>query len=132
MCLSLGNVGDCCVGYDCRFIMRRCRWLNYVEFSLKLFSSLQMHRLRIWYFFLCCSVWYYWNKKMFVFGRFVICDCDCGICWQKVALAGRPDILVSTPGGILKCLNLGVLQGKQIQDSLSVLVLDEVISSCWF
>ncbi|XP_074335614.1 DEAD-box ATP-dependent RNA helicase 16 [Apium graveolens] len=50
---------------------------------------------------------------------------DAQITDLKVALAGRPDILVSTPGGILKCLNLGVLQGKQIQDSLSVLVLDE-------
>ena len=55
-----------------------------------------------------------------------------GFWWQKVALAGRPDILVSTPGGILKCLKLGVLQGKQIQNSLSVLVLDEVTPSCWY
>lgn len=43
----------------------------------------------------------------------------------KTALAGPPDILLSTPGGILKCLTIGVLQGKSIQDSLSILILDE-------
>ncbi|KAL2531742.1 DEAD-box ATP-dependent RNA helicase 16 [Abeliophyllum distichum] len=43
----------------------------------------------------------------------------------KTALAGPPDVLVSTPACIQKSLSNGILQAKAIQDSLSVLVLDE-------
>lgn len=43
----------------------------------------------------------------------------------KTALAGPPDILVSTPACIQKSLSNGILLAKAIQDSLSVLVLDE-------
>lgn len=41
------------------------------------------------------------------------------------ALAGTPDILVSTPACIPKCLSSGVLQAKDIHVSLEILVLDE-------
>ncbi|KAF8410262.1 hypothetical protein HHK36_002787 [Tetracentron sinense] len=43
----------------------------------------------------------------------------------KAALAGPPDILVSTPACISTCMSAAVLQTKSIQDSLSVLILDE-------
>ncbi|KAK9097111.1 hypothetical protein Sjap_022608 [Stephania japonica] len=43
----------------------------------------------------------------------------------RAALAGPPDILVSTPACISTCLSADVLQAKSIQDSLSFLVLDE-------
>ncbi|XP_034691859.1 DEAD-box ATP-dependent RNA helicase 16 isoform X2 [Vitis riparia] len=43
----------------------------------------------------------------------------------RVALAGLPDILVSTPGCIPKCLSAGVLQAASINESLEILVLDE-------
>ncbi|KAL5753186.1 hypothetical protein ACOSQ2_023693 [Xanthoceras sorbifolium] len=43
----------------------------------------------------------------------------------RAALAGPPDILVSTPGCIPKCLSTGVLQSKSFSDSLKYLVLDE-------
>ncbi|CAA3019766.1 DEAD-box ATP-dependent RNA helicase 16 [Olea europaea subsp. europaea] len=43
----------------------------------------------------------------------------------KTALAGPPDILVSTPACVQKSLSSGILLAKAIQDSLSVLVLDE-------
>ncbi|XP_057949544.1 DEAD-box ATP-dependent RNA helicase 16 [Malania oleifera] len=41
------------------------------------------------------------------------------------ALAGPPDILVATPACIQKCLSASVLQTTAINDSLSILVLDE-------
>lgn len=41
-------------------------------------------------------------------------------------MSGPPDILVSTPACVLTCLKAGILQPKAIQDSLSMLVLDEV------
>ncbi|KAJ0683913.1 putative RNA helicase [Helianthus annuus] len=41
------------------------------------------------------------------------------------ALAGPPDVFVSTPACVQRCLSSGVLQAKGIQDSLSILVLDE-------
>ncbi|KAI5653266.1 hypothetical protein M9H77_30453 [Catharanthus roseus] len=43
----------------------------------------------------------------------------------KATLAGPPDILVSTPACIQTCLSSGILQPKAVQDSLSMLVLDE-------
>ncbi|KAG9140909.1 hypothetical protein Leryth_010435 [Lithospermum erythrorhizon] len=43
----------------------------------------------------------------------------------RMALSGPPDILVSTPACVQTCLSGGVLQPKAIQDSLSMLVLDE-------
>ncbi|XAR51401.1 RNA helicase [Bertholletia excelsa] len=43
----------------------------------------------------------------------------------KTALAGPPDILVSTPACVQTCLSKGVLQPASVQDSLSILVLDE-------
>ncbi|KAL5755137.1 hypothetical protein ACOSP7_023357 [Xanthoceras sorbifolium] len=43
----------------------------------------------------------------------------------RAALAGPPDIVVSTPGCIPKCLSTGVLQSKSFSDSLKYLVLDE-------
>lgn len=46
--------------------------------------------------------------------------------FQKQALSGPPDILVSTPACVHTCLSAGILQPKAIQDSLSMLVLDEV------
>ena len=46
--------------------------------------------------------------------------------YQKQALAGPPDILVSTPACVHTCLSIGALQPNAIQDSLSMLVLDEV------
>ncbi|XP_057542512.1 DEAD-box ATP-dependent RNA helicase 16 isoform X3 [Amaranthus tricolor] len=44
---------------------------------------------------------------------------------MKQALAGPPDILVSTPACVHTCLSTGALQPNAIQDSLSMLVLDE-------
>ncbi|KAM0062852.1 putative RNA helicase [Helianthus debilis subsp. tardiflorus] len=41
------------------------------------------------------------------------------------SLAGPPDVFVSTPACVQRCLSSGVLQAKGIQDSLSILVLDE-------
>ncbi|KAK9285297.1 hypothetical protein L1049_024488 [Liquidambar formosana] len=43
----------------------------------------------------------------------------------RAALAGPPDILVSTPACIPKCLSAGILQTTAINDSLDILVLDE-------
>ncbi|KAL8143359.1 hypothetical protein V2J09_016391 [Rumex salicifolius] len=43
----------------------------------------------------------------------------------KVALSGPPEILVSTPACIKTCLAAGILLPKAIEDSLSMLVLDE-------
>ncbi|KAH6824423.1 P-loop containing nucleoside triphosphate hydrolases superfamily protein [Perilla frutescens var. hirtella] len=43
----------------------------------------------------------------------------------KTSLAGLPDIVVSTPACVQKCLKNGMLQAKALQASLSVLVLDE-------
>ncbi|XP_030538986.1 DEAD-box ATP-dependent RNA helicase 16 [Rhodamnia argentea] len=44
---------------------------------------------------------------------------------MRAVLAGSPDILVSTPGCIRKCLSSGVLQPASLSDSLEILVLDE-------
>ncbi|KAL5556748.1 hypothetical protein UlMin_038984 [Ulmus minor] len=41
------------------------------------------------------------------------------------ALAGQPDILISTPACFPKCLKDGVLQSASISSSLEILVLDE-------
>lgn len=41
-------------------------------------------------------------------------------------MAGPPDIVISTPGCMPKCLSTGVLQSKSFSDSLKILVLDEV------
>ncbi|KAL1537047.1 DEAD-box ATP-dependent RNA helicase 16 [Salvia divinorum] len=43
----------------------------------------------------------------------------------KTSLAGLPDIVVSTPACVHTCLKNGILQAKALQESLSVLVLDE-------
>ncbi|KAK9749607.1 hypothetical protein RND81_02G138000 [Saponaria officinalis] len=43
----------------------------------------------------------------------------------KQALSGPPDVLVSTPACVHKCLSTQVLQPKAVQESLSMLVLDE-------
>ncbi|XP_062010657.1 DEAD-box ATP-dependent RNA helicase 16-like [Rosa rugosa] len=43
----------------------------------------------------------------------------------RTALAGPPEILVSTPACVNKCLSHGVLQATSIGDSLEMLVLDE-------
>ncbi|KAL6179010.1 hypothetical protein ACLB2K_050526 [Fragaria x ananassa] len=43
----------------------------------------------------------------------------------RTAFAGLPEILVSTPACVKKCLSDGVLQAKSIDDSLEMLVLDE-------
>ncbi|KAH9615408.1 hypothetical protein KSS87_013443 [Heliosperma pusillum] len=43
----------------------------------------------------------------------------------KQALSGPPDVLVSTPACVYKCLSGGLLQPKAIQESLSMLILDE-------
>ncbi|CAI0430582.1 unnamed protein product [Linum tenue] len=42
------------------------------------------------------------------------------------ALSGPPDILISTPACVAKCLSTGVLQSTSVADSLEILVLDEV------
>ncbi|KAG6470946.1 hypothetical protein ZIOFF_072034 [Zingiber officinale] len=44
---------------------------------------------------------------------------------QKTALAGPPDIVVSTPACISTSISKGVLQASSIKDSLSMLILDE-------
>ncbi|WOK92252.1 hypothetical protein Cni_G00943 [Canna indica] len=44
---------------------------------------------------------------------------------MRTALAGPPDILVSTPACISTCIAKGALQTSSIKDSLSMLVLDE-------
>lgn len=41
------------------------------------------------------------------------------------ALAGQPDILISTPACIPKCMSSGVLQSTSVSSSLEILVLDE-------
>lgn len=54
---------------------------------------------------------------------------------QRAALAGPPDILISTPACVAKCLSCGVLQAASINASLETLVLDEVksdIVNCLF
>ncbi|XP_009776985.1 DEAD-box ATP-dependent RNA helicase 16-like [Nicotiana tabacum] len=43
----------------------------------------------------------------------------------KTTLAGPPEIVVSTPACIQTCLKNGVIQAKAVQDSLSILILDE-------
>lgn len=43
----------------------------------------------------------------------------------RAALAGPPDILISTPACVAKCLSCGVLQAASINASLETLVLDE-------
>jgi ATP-dependent RNA helicase DDX56/DBP9 len=43
----------------------------------------------------------------------------------RTALAGPPDILITTPKGVARCLSGGVLQSAAISDSLQFLVLDE-------
>ncbi|KAG6394283.1 hypothetical protein SASPL_144867 [Salvia splendens] len=43
----------------------------------------------------------------------------------KTSLAGLPDIVVSTPACVHTCLKNGSLQAEALQESLSVLVLDE-------
>ncbi|KAL0350467.1 UNVERIFIED_CONTAM: DEAD-box ATP-dependent RNA helicase 16 [Sesamum radiatum] len=43
----------------------------------------------------------------------------------KTSLAGFPDIVVSTPACVQTCLSSGMLQARALQESLSVLVLDE-------
>ncbi|XP_050375588.1 DEAD-box ATP-dependent RNA helicase 16 [Argentina anserina] len=43
----------------------------------------------------------------------------------RTALAGPPEIVVSTPACVKKCLSDGVLQAASIDDSLEMLVLDE-------
>lgn len=45
---------------------------------------------------------------------------------QRNALAGLPEILVTTPACIPKCFADGVLDPAAISDSLEILVLDEV------
>ncbi|KAG1341849.1 DEAD-box ATP-dependent RNA helicase 16 [Cocos nucifera] len=47
------------------------------------------------------------------------------LCQQSMALAGPPDIVVSTPACISTCMSKGVLQTSNIKDSLSLLILDE-------
>ncbi|XP_010531315.1 PREDICTED: DEAD-box ATP-dependent RNA helicase 16 [Tarenaya hassleriana] len=44
---------------------------------------------------------------------------------MRTALAGLPDIVVSTPACIPKCFSAGALQPAAISDSLEILVLDE-------
>ncbi|WCJ41471.1 ATP-dependent RNA helicase DBP9 [Euphorbia peplus] len=43
----------------------------------------------------------------------------------RTALAGPPDIVVSTPACVVKCLSSGILDSASINDSLDMLVLDE-------
>ncbi|KAK4416363.1 DEAD-box ATP-dependent RNA helicase 16 [Sesamum alatum] len=43
----------------------------------------------------------------------------------KTSLAGVPDIVVSTPACVQTCLSSGTLQARALQESLSVLILDE-------
>ncbi|TMX01671.1 hypothetical protein EJD97_023929 [Solanum chilense] len=43
----------------------------------------------------------------------------------RTTLAGPPEIVISTPACIQTCLSNGVIQGKAVQDSLSILILDE-------
>ncbi|KAF3439095.1 hypothetical protein FNV43_RR17370 [Rhamnella rubrinervis] len=43
----------------------------------------------------------------------------------RAALAGPPDIMISTPACLPKCFSAGVLQPTSINDSLEILVLDE-------
>ncbi|KAM7520372.1 hypothetical protein LguiB_019334 [Lonicera macranthoides] len=43
----------------------------------------------------------------------------------RTTLAGPPDILISTPACIQTCLKTGALKSKSVQDSLSILILDE-------
>ncbi|KAK1417353.1 hypothetical protein QVD17_26480 [Tagetes erecta] len=44
---------------------------------------------------------------------------------MATALAGPPHIFVSTPACVQRCLSTGVLQPKSVQESLSILILDE-------
>ncbi|CAN1342949.1 DEAD-box ATP-dependent RNA helicase 16 [Linum perenne] len=44
---------------------------------------------------------------------------------MRAALSGPPDILISTPACVAKCLSTGVLQSTSVGDSLEILVLDE-------
>lgn len=46
--------------------------------------------------------------------------------FQRTTLAGPPEIVVSTPACIQTCLKNGIIQAKAVQDSLSILILDEV------
>nr|GMC95044.1 DEAD-box ATP-dependent RNA helicase 16 [Ipomoea batatas] len=47
------------------------------------------------------------------------------LCQQRTTFAGSPEILVSTPTCIQTCLSNSVLQAEALQNSLSIIVLDE-------
>ena len=49
---------------------------------------------------------------------------------QRTALARPPDILVSTPASLAKCMSAGVIQSTSINDSVEIFVLDEVSVVC--
>jgi len=55
---------------------------------------------------------------------FVVIVSELGL--QRAALAGPPDILISTPTCVAKCLSGGILKADSISESLETLVLDEV------
>ncbi|KAF2295635.1 hypothetical protein GH714_033366 [Hevea brasiliensis] len=48
-----------------------------------------------------------------------------GVSDLRTALAGPPDVIVTTPACVAKCLSAGALQSSSINDSLEILVLDE-------
>ncbi|KAF6140316.1 hypothetical protein GIB67_031072 [Kingdonia uniflora] len=50
---------------------------------------------------------------------------DMGLVDLGAALAGPPDIVVSTPSCIVKCISSDVVHTKAVMNSLSILVLDE-------
>ena len=58
--------------------------------------------------------------------RYNVLLCDSKYLLQRAAFVGPPDILVSTPACILKCFSANVLQRASIDDSLEILLLDEV------
>jgi len=55
---------------------------------------------------------------------FVVIVSELGL--QRASLAGTPDILISTPTCIAKCLSGGLLKVESMSESLETLVLDEV------
>jgi ATP-dependent RNA helicase DDX56/DBP9 len=46
---------------------------------------------------------------------------------QRAAMVGPPDIVVATPACIATCISKNILQSSSLEESLSTLVLDEVL-----
>lgn len=68
-----------------------------------------------------------WKFYLMFFGICIVIDVTISnLGLQRAALVGPPDVLISTPACIAKCLSGEILQATSINGSLETLVLDEV------